>query len=56
MQEKLNLMKCADNMKLDRVGPIDNRPSTEQFHHSVQKEEEEKIKKRKKEKQATHDK
>ena len=28
--------------KLDRVGPMDNKPSTEKLHHFVKKEEEEK--------------
>ena len=28
--------------KLDRVGPVDNRPSTDELHLFVQKEEEEK--------------
>ena len=25
------------NMKLDGVGPVDNRPSTDKLHHSVKK-------------------
>ena len=29
--------------KLDRVGPVDNRPSTNKLHHFVRQEEEEKI-------------
>ena len=28
--------------KLDGVGPVDNRPSTDKLHHFVRKEEEEK--------------
>ena len=28
--------------KLDGVGPVDNRPSTEKLHHFVRKKEEEK--------------
>ena len=28
--------------KLDRVGPVDNRPSTDKLHHFVQKKEEKK--------------
>ena len=31
--------------KLDGVGPVDNRPSTDKLHHFVQKEEEKKKKK-----------
>ena len=37
-------------LKLDGVGPVDNRPSTAKLHHSVKKEEE-----KKEEKNVTHD-
>ena len=30
-------------IKLDGVGPVDNRPSTDKFHHFVQKKKERKI-------------
>ena len=29
--------------KLDGVGPVDNRPSTDKLHHFVQKKEEKKV-------------
>ena len=32
--------------KLDGVGPVDNRPSTDKLHHFVRKEEEEKKKRK----------
>ena len=32
----------SSNNKLDGVGPVDNRPSTDKLHHFVQKKEEEK--------------
>ena len=32
--------KNVIRVKLDRVGPVDNRPSTDKLHHLVQKEEE----------------
>ena len=38
--------------KLDRVGPVDNRPSTDKLHHFVKKK---KRKKRKKMSHVTHD-
>jgi hypothetical protein len=28
--------------KLDRVGPVDNRPSTDKLHHTVRKKEKKK--------------
>ena len=34
--------------ELDGVGPVDNRPSTNKFHHFVQQEEEKKKKIKKK--------
>ena len=30
-------------LKLDGVGPVDNRPSTDKLHHFNQKKEEEKM-------------
>ena len=33
----LNLTQCVGLLKLDGVGPVDNRPSTEKDHHYVQK-------------------
>ena len=30
------LFYCSDKKKLDGVGPVDNRPSTDQLHHFVQ--------------------
>ena len=38
------------NMKLDGVGPVDNRPSSDKLHHFVQKK-----KKKKKKKHVTYD-
>ena len=38
-------------MKLDGVGPVDNRPSTDKLHHIVQK----KRRRKKKKIHATHD-
>ena len=40
-----------DQNKLDGVGPVDNRPSTDKFHHFSGKKEREK----KKNKIVTHD-
>ena len=41
------LFCLLNNKKIDRVGPINNRPSTDELHHFVQKkkkkEEEEKL-------------
>ena len=34
--------EALDILKLDGVGPVDNRPSTDKLHHFVQKKEEEK--------------
>ena len=45
MQKTLNLLKCADNSidtkKLDRVGPVDNRPSTDKPKHFVRSKKKE---------------
>ena len=38
----LHDMIVVDMKKLDGVGPVDNRPSTDKLHHFVQKKEEEK--------------
>ena len=32
-----NIRKYGSQKKLDRVGPVDNRPSTDKIHHFVQK-------------------
>ena len=38
--------KTITEGKLDGVGPVDNRPSTDKLHHFVRKKEEEKKKKK----------
>ena len=35
-----------NTLKLDGVGPVDNRPSTDLLHHSVKKEEKKEKKKK----------
>ena len=46
--ETLNISMFSDDNnktinKLDRVGPVDNRPSTDELHHFVQKEKKKKV-------------
>ena len=42
----LIIFYSAFELKLDGVGPVDNRPSTDKLHHFVKKKEEEKEKKK----------
>ena len=43
---ELSVAKSGFALKLDGVGPVDNRPSTDKLHHSVQEKEKKKKKKK----------
>ena len=43
------LSNTGNKVKLDGVGPVDNRPSTDRLHHFVQKKRKRKKRRRKKE-------